>query len=46
MELSAPLFGDFSLTITDRPASGDTREGGYPAARLQGVSCSSAPPAT
>ncbi len=35
MELSAPLFGDFSLTITDRPASGDTREGGYPAARLQ-----------
>ena len=35
MELSAPLFGDLSLSITDRPPSADTHDGRYPAARLQ-----------
>lgn len=35
MELSALLFGDLSLTIADRPAGADTRDRGYPAARLQ-----------
>ena len=35
MELSAPLFGDLSLTITDRAPSTGTRDGRYPAARLQ-----------
>ena len=38
MELSAPLFGDLSLSITDRPPheGGDAGDAGrYPAARLQ-----------
>jgi hypothetical protein len=35
VELSAPLFGDLSLTITDRTPSADTHDGHYPAARLQ-----------
>jgi hypothetical protein len=35
VELSAPLFGDFSLTITDRAPSAGAHDGHYPAARLQ-----------
>ena len=35
MELSAPLFGDLSLMITDRAPSAGARDGRYPAARLQ-----------
>jgi hypothetical protein len=35
VELSAPLFGDLSLTITDRAPSAGARDGRYPAARLQ-----------
>jgi hypothetical protein len=35
VELSAPLFGDLSLSITDRAPSADTHDGRYPAARLQ-----------
>jgi hypothetical protein len=35
VELNAPLFGDLALMIADRPAGGDTRDRGYPAARLQ-----------
>lgn len=35
MELSAPLFGDLSLTITDRAPRAGARDGRYPAARLQ-----------
>jgi hypothetical protein len=35
VELSAPLFGDLSLTITDRTPSAGAHDGRYPAARLQ-----------